>query len=99
MSDFEDRLTTALHSAGDDAPAGRLAGAARRRARSRRRTALTSAAAVVAVVGVVGGVALLGNGGDRDAIADGPIESPTASQASDPEPGWRNGWSRGAISR
>ena len=89
MSDFEDRLTTALHSAGDDAPAGLgLAGAARRRARvRRRRTALTSAAAVVAVVGVVGGVALLGNGGDRDAIADGPTESPTASQASDPEPG------------
>jgi hypothetical protein len=53
MTDFEDRLTTALRSAGDAAPdAAGLAPAARRRARvRRRRTALTSVAAVVAVVG------------------------------------------------
>ena len=64
MTDFEDRLTVALRSAGDDAPdAAGLAPAARRRAGARRRrTALASAAAVVAVAGVVGGVALLGNG-------------------------------------
>jgi hypothetical protein len=84
MSDFEDRLTTALRSAGDDAPHGAgLAGAARRRARvRRRRTALTSAAAVVAVAGVVGGLALLGNrdgGGHVAPATDGP--SPTVSTA------------------
>ena len=63
MNDFEDRLTSALRSAGDDAPgASGLAPAARGRARARRRrTALTSVAAVVAVGGVIGGAALLGN--------------------------------------
>ena len=75
MTDFEDRLTTALHQAGEDAPdAAGLAPAARRRAGARRRrTALTSVAAVVAVAGVVGGVALLGGrdgGSDRTPVAD-----------------------------
>ena len=67
MTDFEDRLTSALRSAGDDAPdaTGLAPAAAGARGVRRRRTALTSAAAVVAVVGVVGGVALLGNGDDR----------------------------------
>ena len=87
MSDFEDRLTTALHSAGDDAPDGLgLAGAARRRARARRRrTALTSTAVVAAVVAVVGGVALLGNGDDPDPVADRPSGSPSAGSTSAPE--------------
>jgi hypothetical protein len=66
MTDFEDRLTAALRTAGQHAPheAG-LAGAARRRAAARRRrTALSSVAAVVLVMGgVVGGTALLGNRG------------------------------------
>ncbi len=75
MTDFEDRLTSALRSAGDDAPdATGLAPAARRRAGARRRrTALTSAAAVVAVAGVVGSAALLGNGdGECAEHADRP---------------------------
>jgi hypothetical protein len=79
MTDFEDRLTSALRSAGDDAPdATGLAPAARRRAGvRRRRTALTSAAAVVAVVGVVGAVALLGDGDDgpSQVAADPPSSS------------------------
>ena len=80
MTDFEDRLTGALRSAGDDAPdATGLAPAARRRAGvRRRRTALTSAAAVVAVVGVVGGVALLGDGDDEPRRStDDPTPSST----------------------
>ncbi|MBF4769082.1 hypothetical protein ISU10_15045 [Nocardioides agariphilus] len=78
MNDFEDRLTSALRSAGDDAPdAVDLAPAARGRARARsRRTVIASVAAVVAVAGVVGGAALLGNrDGDRTAgtvkVSDG----------------------------
>ena len=81
MSDFEDRLTRALRSAGDEAPdATGLATAARWRARvRRRRTALTSAAVVVAVMGVVGGVALLGNGDDAPSpVATDPPSSPAA---------------------
>jgi hypothetical protein len=86
MTDFEDRLTAALRSAGDDAPdVHGLASAARRRAGARRRrTALTSVAAVVAVVGVVGGAALLADPNsesDRTPVADGG--SPSAAQ----EPG------------
>ncbi len=78
MTDFEDRLTTALHRAGEDAPdAAGLAPAARRRAGARRRrTALASVAAVVAVAGVVGGVALLGGrdgGSDRTPVADASL--------------------------
>jgi hypothetical protein len=66
MTDFEERLTSSLRSAGDAAPdAAGLAPAARVRARSRRRrTALASIAGVVAVAAVVGGAALLGTGGD-----------------------------------
>jgi hypothetical protein len=66
MTDFEERLVSSLRSAGADAPdAAGLAPAARVRARSRRRrTALASAVGVVAVAAVVGGVALLGSGGD-----------------------------------
>jgi hypothetical protein len=79
MTDFEDRLATALRQAGDDAPdAAGLAPAARGRARARsRRTALATVAAVVAVAGVVGGVALVG-GGDG-----GPSRVPAAD---DPTP-------------
>ncbi|HET9998961.1 MAG TPA: hypothetical protein VFQ17_15685 [Nocardioides sp.] len=78
MTDFEDRLTSALHSAGDAAPdATGLAPAARRRAGvRRRRTALTSAAAVVAVGIVVGGVALQGDGDE------GPSQVATDPQSS-----------------
>ena len=81
MTDFEDRLTTALRSAGDDAPeAAGLAPAARRRAGARRRrTALASVAAVVAVAGVFGGAALLG---DRD---DGASRTPVADALPDAE--------------
>ncbi len=85
MSDFEDRLTSALRSAGDGAPDGvGLAGAARGRADTRRRRTALASAAAVAVVAAVGGVALLGNGGDRDPVADGPSESPSASPTSAP---------------
>lgn len=86
MTDFEDRLTSALRSAGDDAPdAVGLAPAARRRARVRgRRTALASAAAVVAVVGVVGGVALLGDGDDGPSqVATDPPSSSAATPTDD----------------
>jgi hypothetical protein len=108
MSDFEDRLTTALHSAGGDAPDGvGLAGAARRRARvRRRRTALTSAAALVAVVGVVGGVALLGNGDDAPSqVATDPSSSATAPTDEGRVETWRDvsvtvpsSWGHGALS-
>jgi hypothetical protein len=81
MTDFEDRLTTALRSAADDAPdAARLAPAARRRAGvRRRRMRLASAAAVVAVVGVIGGVALLGSGDAPSHVATDPPSSPAAA--------------------
>ena len=82
MTDFEDRLTRTLRSAGDDAPdAAGLAPAARRRAGvRRRRTALTSAALAVALVGVVGGVALLGNGDDAPSqVATDPPSSSAAA--------------------
>ncbi len=86
MNDFEDRLGTALRSAGDGAPdATGLAPAARGRARARtRRTTLTSAAAVVAVVGVVGGAALLGN---RDS---GREATPSASETTATDPSGPN---------
>ncbi len=80
MTDFEDRLSTALRSAGAVAPdATGLVDAARGRAqtRGRRRTALASVAAVVGVAGVVGGVALMG---DRDT---GQTTAPATSGASD----------------
>jgi hypothetical protein len=88
MSEFEDRLTTALRSAGGHAPeAPDLASAARRRSRARRRrTALASVAAVVAVGGVVGGAALLGNrdAGGGPSVTDDP--SPTSSPSTVPAP-------------
>jgi hypothetical protein len=105
VTDFEDRLTTALRSAGDDAPgAAGLAPAVRRRARvRRRRTALTSVAAVVAVVGVVGGAALLGNrdsGGSQS--ADDP--TPTSPAPTSRTESWRDlqvtvpvDWGRGFL--
>ncbi len=90
MTDFEERLTSSLHAAGDDAPgAAGLAPAARARARSRRRrTALASAVGAVAVAAVVGGVALLGSGGDDGAasIAD---DVPTPAPATRVET-WRD---------
>jgi hypothetical protein len=66
MTDFEDRLGSALRAAAEDAPgAAGLADAARGRSRARRRrTALASTAGVVAAAAVVGGVALLGSGND-----------------------------------
>jgi hypothetical protein len=85
LTAFEDRLTSALRSAGDDAPdATGLAPAARGRARSRsRRTALTSVAAVVAVVGVIGGVALLG---DRNGGRGGTPSTDGATETATSEP-------------
>ncbi len=82
MTDFEDRLTSSLRSAGADAPdAAGLAPAARARARSRRRrTALVPAVGVVAVAAVIGGVALLGSGGDdgtTQVADDVPTAAPT----------------------
>jgi hypothetical protein len=81
MTDLEERLTSSLRSAGDAAPdAAGLAPAARARAGSRRRrTALSSAVGVVAVAAVVGGVALLGSGGDggTPAVADDPTPLPS----------------------
>jgi hypothetical protein len=87
MADFEDRLTSALRSAGDEAPgAAGLAPAARGRARARRRrTALTSAAAVVAVAGVVGGVALLGSpGSESGRTPEAGDGTPSATQQPEP---------------
>jgi hypothetical protein len=111
VTDFEDRLTTALRSVGDDAPAGLgLAGAARRRARlRRRRTALASVAAVVAVAGVIGGVAILGQrGGDEGTPSDGgptpTTSSPTGEPARPRVESWRDlqvtvpgSWGHGAL--
>ena len=76
MTDFEERLSSALRSAGDDAPdAAGLGDRVRRRSRARRRrTALASAGAVAAVVVVAGGIAALGSD-------DGPTG---ASVTSDP---------------
>ncbi len=94
MTDFEERLTDALRSAGDDAPdAAGLAPAARRLAGARRRrTALASVAAVVAVAGVFGGAALLGNrdeGTSRTPVAD--ASSPTTeASAMDRIESWRD---------
>src|SRR5690242_12636198 len=68
MSELEERLGSALRGVAEAAPgAVGLADAARTRsrARRRRRTALASAAGLVAVAAVVGGVALLGSGGDE----------------------------------
>ncbi|MEO6510799.1 MAG: hypothetical protein ABIO16_07405, partial [Nocardioides sp.] len=67
MTDIEDRLTSSLRSAGANAPdAAGLVPAARGRARTRRhRTTLASAVGVVAVAAGVGGVAMLGSGGDK----------------------------------
>ena len=77
MTDFEDRLSTALRSAGEEAPdAHGLASAARRRARARRsRTALTSVAAVVAVAGVAGVVSVLGGGESAPQVTDDPTST------------------------
>ena len=111
MNDFEDRLTSALRSAGDDAPdAAGLAPAARSRARARsRRTALTAVAAVVAVGGVIGGVALLGGhdaGPSRTPVADDPTPTvpATPSAADERVESWRDvsvtvpvGWGHGNL--
>jgi hypothetical protein len=85
MNDFEDRLSTALRSAGDDAPnAAGLAPAARSRASARsRRTALAGVAAAVAVAGLVVTVAVLT--GDDDGATSPPLAAdPTSTESTSP---------------
>jgi hypothetical protein len=76
MSDFEDRLGSALRGVAEDAPAAvGLADAARTRSGARRRrTAFASTAGVVAVAAVVGGVALLGPGDGPSEVATDTVE-------------------------
>lgn len=84
MNDFDTRVTEALQSGAEDAPAAdRLAARARTRARTRRtRTALVSVGAVVALAVPVAVVALTGGDDPRpdDPVASDPPVAPA---------GWR----------
>ena len=103
MTDFEDRLGSALRAAGDDAPdAAGLGDRARVRSRARRRrTALVTVGAVVATAAVVGGVAVLGSraGHGPTDVATEPAASATRVET------WRDasvsvpvGWGHGNLS-
>ncbi len=85
MSDFEDRVRSALSSASESAPpADGLAPAARGRLRKRRRTTFVAVAAALVVAAIPTGLAIA-NGGD----GSDPTPPVATEPTSGPDEGWR----------